>query len=167
MAEQRTPDLVLPRDVLEKLRPFNQIQRMLLSQPGTLQRTLSAYFLVPVYIKVTKQDIPGDWKAPVSIWRDVELLADLHYGDGQTRSTIVCAASSKAQILDERLIRQILERKMGIGQAMEALGIRPAFSLIGASQGELTFSREYTLAATEGIFTITESFPNTLYGAGA
>jgi len=140
----------LPQETLEKLRGFSPIQRVLLVAPGTNQSNLSAYFTVPIAVKVLSQ-VQDESKV---YHRKVNLLA----GD-----RVVCRAISKISVLHSTLEREIQEQQLGIGHILAKFDLRPRFELQETGQDEKSFWRKYSLVAPGIVYNIHEWFPKALF----
>lgn len=143
-------------DVLDKIKEFTPLQRILLASAGTNQSTLSAYFGSPVTIRVTDQRQDRD----AHIRRETDLICD---------DTIVCSAKTTI-ITHSKTVRKLLEdQELGIGQIMQCLGIKPGFQLQHVGIDDFLFWRTYSLwGKGEGFldvltYRIREQFPLELY----
>ena len=104
---------------LATLRDFGPLRRVILSTPGTLQGTLTAYFGSQVEVDVRFQDDSRDEK---HFTREVDLLC-------RKNEAVVCRARTDVIVEDEDLRRMLCERKMGLGQIIELLRIPCGFEL--------------------------------------
>ena len=144
-------EIVHPPEVLDQIKEFPPLHRILLCQPGTLQGTLSAYFCAPVTVRVLEQRAKDDY-----IERSVAL---------ECRGVDVCHAKSILTVDDSAARKLIRHQKMGIGQILENLGIRPEFNLlsVGGRGNYHSFWRIYQLRAPQVFYEIRETFPADLY----
>ena len=149
-------------EVLRQVKDFPPLQRILLSSPGTLQSTLSAYFAKPVKVEVRSQSEPETVALPFSVSRNVDLF--IHEGEGTRKHPlVVCSASSEITMASWPVIDLVTKKEMGIGQIMEYRGIRPSFVLHEVGREEETFWRLYTLEGGSITYRIRETFPARLY----
>lgn len=99
-------EIVDKQDLLEKIRPFSPLRRVLLATPGTLHATLSAFVGTPIGVQVKRQQ---EAAGTVSL-----VLLDLELE--------VCSASTKARVTDPQMRRLLWERTLGIGRIAAMLG---------------------------------------------
>ena len=150
-------EILNPEGMLEALREFGPIRRVLLATPGTLQGTLSAYFGAPVTVQVKSQ---GDGRDHKHFTRDVDLVC-------HALSLVVCRAQSRIDVEDEEIRRLIRERRIGLGQINEVLRVPTTFELEEAGAGGDSFWRVYSLEGAGFRYRIREEFPAELYPPGA
>lgn len=149
------------QEVLDKIKGFNPLQRILLATSGTLQGTLSAYFGKPVTIEMVSQHTPRS-DAPGVIRRKVKLVCD---------SRPVCFARTTIYTTDQRIIDLINTQELGLGQIMQQEDIKPEFKLKRVGQNASRFWRDYSLSGPSEsdlsdcgiIYHIREEFPQELY----
>ena len=134
---------------------FTPLRRVLLTTPGTLQGTLSAYFGESVDVEVLSQDDDRDRKHFV---REVNLVC-------RERRTVACHARTEVHVEDERVARMIHERHIGLGRISEALNLPAEFSLEDVGSDDGRFWRVYRLEGPGFCYRIREEFPSGLYGA--
>ncbi len=145
--------------VLDKLKGFTPLQRILMATSGTLQSTLSAYFDGPVTIEVLSQSIPEpDEGRPIT--RQVSLVCNFKS---------VCYAKTTVYACGQEAIDLIQAQELGLGQIMQKLGIKPDFRLKRVGQDDDIFWRLYVLSGQgSGVFSsltyhIREEFPKHFY----
>ena len=136
--------------ILDKVRDFTPLQRILLTATGTLQGVLSAYFGQEVQVVVREQAAEDGWV--------VHRVADLMAG-----GLVVCHADSHITLTLDKVRQEVLAKQMGIGQILEALEIRPKFRLLEVGRGNRAFWRLYKLEGPGVVYRITETFPEELY----
>jgi chorismate-pyruvate lyase len=144
-------DIVDPARLLELLRGFSPLRRVLLATAGTLQGALSAYFGAPVSVDVVAQDSDRD-----VMHRTVDLVC-------KDRRLVVCRAATEIDVVDPRIREMIVERNLGLGQIATLLGVRTSFELDEVGQETGSFWRMYRLWGEGFRFRITETFPAELY----
>jgi len=142
--------------VLEQLRDFGPVRRILLATPGTLQGTLSAYFGSPVTVRVRDQ---GDARDHKHFIRHVDLVCE-------ELGVTACSARSRIDVEDEEICTLIRDRRIGLGQIIEVLRVPTTFELDDAGSDDDCFWREYTLEGAGFRYRIREEFPAALYPAG-
>jgi hypothetical protein len=141
--------------VLEQLRDFGPIRRILLATPGTLQGTLTAYFGAPVTVEVRDQ---GDGRDHKHFEGSVDLVCE-------KLGITACSATTHVDVEDEQIRQLIRERRIGLGQIVEVLRVPTTFELDGAGIADTCFWREYTLEGAGFRYRIREEFPAELYPA--
>ena len=147
-------EIVDKQDLLERIRPFSPLRRVLLATPGTLQATLSAFFGTAIGVRVKRQQ-----EAAGTLLRTVSLvLPDLELE--------VCSASTKARVTDPQMRRLLWERTLGIGRIAAMLGASASFRLDDAGEATATFWRVYQLWGAGFHYRIREAFPGSLYPDG-
>lgn len=137
--------------VLDKLRPhrFTRLQRLLLTQTGTVEMALSACFLREVrVIVVGQQDNNGV----------IHRFAQLQAGD-----TVVCEFEGHINITCEDVRQEVLASEMGLTDILETLGIYPRFKLLDVGQDEARFWRTCRLEDPGVHCRVTEVFPRDIY----
>ena len=144
------PEIVPIDEVLTKVQHFSPLQRILLTTAGTLQSTLAAYFGSPVTVAVITQRAQG-YKV---YSRQVEL---------RCQGRAVCDAYSTLTIEKANIRKAVEAKKIGIGQILEAAGLRPKFTLIVVEQSPIAFWRHYTLEVPGVTYQIQETFRKELY----
>ena len=144
-------DIVDPARLLEQLRGFSPLRRVLLATAGTLQGALSAYFGAPVTVDVVSQDADHG-----VMHRTVDLVC-------KDRRLVACRATTEIDVADPRIREMIVERNLGLGQIATLLGVRTSFELDEVGQEASTFWRTYRLWGEGFRFRITETFPAELY----
>lgn len=149
------PEILNPERVLEQLRDFGSIRRVLLATPGTLQGTLSAYFGAPVTVRVHDQ---GDSRDHKHFERRVDLVCE-------KLGVVACRAHSRIDVEDEEIRSLIRERRIGLGQIIEVLRVPTTFELDDAGISDDSFWRQYTLEGAGFRYRIREVFPSELYPA--
>ena len=150
-------EILNPERMLEALREFGPIRRVLLATPGTLQGTLSAYFGAPVTVQVRSQ---GDGQDHKHFTREVDLVCG-------ALGVVVCRAQSRIDVEDEEIRRLIRDRRIGLGQINEVLRVPTTFELEQAGADGDAFWRVYTLEGSGFRYRIREEFPADLYPTGA
>jgi hypothetical protein len=145
-------DIVDLAGLLEQIRSFPPLQRMLLGTAGTLQGTLSAYFGAPVTIEVRSQTLRGS-----AVHREVDLVC-------KELDLVACSANTEVEVEDEQIRELIADGSIGLGQIVALLGVRATFELTDVGGDATTFWRIYHLAGDGFDYTITETFPAWLYG---
>jgi chorismate-pyruvate lyase len=144
---------VLPENVLGQIYEFTPLRRILLATTGTLQGTLSAFFGVPVSVELTNQELME--RGNPKIWiRQVEL---------RTPDKVVVRADSSLRVSNEEVNDFLSAGRMGIGQILLHLGIKPEFELQEVWTDEGEFCRKYALTAEGIAYYISERFPEELY----
>ena len=138
---------------LATLRDFGPLRRVILSTPGTLQGTLTAYFGSQVEVDVRFQDDSRDEK---HFTREVDLLC-------RKNEAVVCRARTDVIVEDEDLRRMLCERKMGLGQIIELLRIPCGFELEEVGSDAESFWRVYELRGSGFVCRVREEFPQRLY----
>lgn len=143
-------------EVLDKLKGFSPLQRILMATSGTLQSTLSAYFDGPVTIEVLSQSI----REGKPITREINLVYD---------SYSVCFARTTVYACGKDALDLIQAQELGLGQILQKLGMKPSFRLKRVGQDNDIFWRLYVLSG-EGpgpfeciTYHIREEFPKHLY----
>lgn len=149
-------EILNPDEVLEALKSFGPVRRMLLATPGTLQGTLSAFFGARVHVEVRFQNDGEDEK---HFEREVDLVR-------HDPRVVVCRAHTRVDVEDEEIRRLIRERRIGLGQIIQKLGRPTTFELEEAEQAEESFWRVYTLRGPGFVYRIREEFPSGLYPDG-
>ena len=142
-------------DVIRLLKDFPPLQRVLLAQSGTLQSTLAAFFARPVLVRVLTQEHvqgTGRWTRKVSLY---------FVEDGG--EIVACEANSEVVVGPRDAQGLIKEEGLGLGQIMEALGIRPKFTLSEVGRNATHFWRLYILDGGDITYQIREDFPMHLY----
>ena len=144
-------------EALKLLEGFSPLQRVLLTCTGTLQGTLSAYFGEPVEVQVINQLTLrlGRYSRRVRLFTP-------------SNNHSVCYAYSSIITTSPEVIDLIETQKLGLGQILAQLGLKPTFTLKKVSQNEAEFSRDYELASSvDGQpivnYQINEVFPKGLY----
>lgn len=146
-------DIVDLPALLEQIRGYTPLQRMLLATAGTLQGGLSAYFGAPVTIDVRSQAIRG-----TTVHREVDLVC-------KELDLVVCAATAEIEVRDERIRELIADGSVGLGQIVALLGVRATFELADVGHDRVAFWRRYRMAGDGFEYVITETFPAHLYDA--
>lgn len=149
-------EILNQEQVLERLRDFGPIRRVLLATPGTLQGTLTAYFGAPVTVVVRSQ---GDARDHKHFVREVDLVCE-------KLGLLACRAKSQIDVEDEEIRGLIRNRRIGLGQIVEFLRVPTTFELEQAGSDAECFWREYTLEGAGFRYRIREEFPADLYPAG-
>jgi hypothetical protein len=144
-------DIVDLSHLLNLLRDFSPVRRVLLATAGTLQGTLTAYFGAPVTVEVVSQSDTGD-----VMERTVDLVC-------RDRGLAVCRATTTIKVADAGIRELIAERRLGLGQIAALLGAGTSFELDDAEDGAASFRRSYRLWGEGFEFRITEVFPAHLY----
>lgn len=144
-------DVIDPSHLLEVLRGFSPLRRVVLANAGTLQGTLSAYFGAAVTVEVRSQTIDGD-----EMHRFVDLVC-------RERDLTVCTATTVIHVADSAVRALIVEQHLGLGQIAALLGVSTSFALEAAADGEHDFWRTYRMWGDGFEFRITETFPAHLY----
>ena len=144
-------------EALKMLEGFSPIQRVLLTCTGTLQGTLSAYFGEAVEVQVLNQITLrlGRYSRKVRLFTP-------------SNNQSVCRAYTSIITTSPEVIDLIEGEKLGIGQVLEHLGLKPRFKLRRVGQSENSFARDYELASSvDGMlivnYQINEIFPKELY----
>lgn len=145
-------DIVDLSALLEQIRGFSPLRRMLLATAGTLQGTLSAYFGAPVTIEVRSQSLRG-----TTVHREVDLVC-------KELDLVVCSASTEIVVRDERIRELIADGSVGLGQIVALLGVRATFELAAVGSDDDAFWRRYRMGGDGFDYVITETFPAGLYG---
>lgn len=144
-------------DLLERTKQFPPKLRPLMAVFGTLQGALSLLFGEEVKVRVVRQEDSGD-----TVEREVEREVELVAGD-----TVVATAMSHMNITTARprLLSDIAEGRMGIGQMLTKHGINYQTRLVdcGEDGGNQEFWRSYDIVGHGVSITITERFPEELY----
>jgi hypothetical protein len=148
-------DVVDLARMLDALRGFSPLRRVLLANTGTLQGALSAYFAAPVTVEVVSQRVDGE-----AIERVVDLVC-------KELGVVACHAETTATVTDLRIRQLLTETGMGIGQITALLGLRTTFELGAAGEGGGAFWRTYRLTGEGFSYRITEVFQADLYPDGA
>ena len=148
--EARLAEYIEVAQTLDKVKDFTPLQRILLTATGTLQGVLSAYFGQQVRVVVRKQAVEDRWV--------VHRVADLMAGE-----LVVCHADSQITLTLDKVREELLAKQKGIGQILEALGIRPEFRLLEVGRGDGDFWRVYKLEGPGVVYRITETFPEGLF----
>ncbi len=150
-------DVVEIEQALAVVQDFKPLQRVLLTCTGTLQGTLSAWFGGPMEIAVVEQARMENL--------DKGSPSQIHHRTIEMRHKAQCVMKAESAIYTARedVRALVLERKLGLGQIMEKLGIRPEFKLIEAAQDDEHFWRVYKLHAPDVTYTIKETFPQCHY----
>lgn len=144
-------DIVDPSQLLDVLRHFSPLRRILLGTAGTLQGTLSAYFAAPVTIEVVSQTVDAD-----AMERTVDLVC-------LDRGLVACRAATAIHVGDTTIRDLIVEQRLGLGQIAALMGVPTSFELDEAAQEEHSFWRTYRLWGDGFEFRITETFASHLY----
>ncbi len=144
-------EIVDQQSVLDKIRQFRPLWRLLLATPGTLQGTLSAYFGAPITIEVVSQDIRGG-----RICRAVNLVC-------RSRDMVVCRAETEISVENEEIRRMIEDKDIGLGRIIAMLNVPANFELDEVGRQNGTFWRNYRLSGDGFEYAIREEFPMLLY----
>lgn len=147
-------EILNPDEVLAALRDFGPLRRIILATPGTLQGTLSAFFGSRVVVEVRFQSEGDDEKQHFE--RQVELVC-------AARNLVVCRARTEIEVEDAEIRRLIRERRIGLGQIIQGLGVPTAFDLEAAGSDAERFWRVYSLEGPGFVYRIREEFPAALY----
>src|SRR5260370_29270469 len=137
--------------VLEMLRGFTPLQRVLLTTAGTLQGTLSAFFGTPVTIELVRQR-----ETKGCILREVDLVC-------AATKFAVGHAMTEAQVTDPDIRPLLLEGAMGLAQISALLGAPVSFALDQTGRQTGAFWRVYRLWGEGFSYRIREAFPELLY----
>ena len=138
--------------VMQMIKSFSPLERVLLSTAGTLQTALSAYFWTPVKVRVVSQTEIDD----THISRDISLYSP-------TKEIEVCRATTDIVVDLPDVKRLILEGKYGLGQILEIEGIRAVFEIAYMGQDAKRFWRVYKLTGPGVVYRIREEFNKALY----
>ena len=138
--------------VMQMIKDFSPLERVLLSTAGTLQTALSAYFGSPIEIKVVSQTENDD----THISRNIS-----HYSP--SKGIEVCRAKTAITVDLPDVKRLILDGKYGLGQILEIKGIRAVFEIESMGQDEKRFWRVYNLRGPGVVYKIREEFNKALY----
>jgi len=149
-------EILNPDEVLARLRGMSPLRRILLSVAGTLQTTLSAYFGESVDVEVLSQSEGDEGE---NIFREIQLVC-------RERRIVACRAWTRIEVRNDVVRKLIRERRMGLGQICEALGLRATFVLDAAGHGDGVLWREYRLEGSGFSYHIREELPARLYGDG-
>ena len=153
------------RNMLEMIPPdINGLERAVVCNDGTVQMMLSAIFCAPVKVVVKRQV-----EHKTVITREVELIAV----QSGSHEYVVCEASS---VIEKRgllpgFLTGILERNMGIGQLISAIGINTNRRIFSMDSSKKYFTRHYEIKEIpDSVYAkdilnidITEQFPRELY----
>ncbi|HKE74818.1 MAG TPA: hypothetical protein VKB57_14450 [Acidimicrobiales bacterium] len=145
-------DIVDLSALLEQIRGFSPLQRILLATAGTLQGALSAYFGAPVTIEVRSQSLQH-----TTVHREVDLVC-------KELDLVACSAVTEIEVRDPRIRELIADGTVGLGQIVALLGVRANFELVDVGSDDGTFWRRYHMAGDGFDYLITETFPVWLYG---
>jgi hypothetical protein len=133
---------------------FKPLERIVLTANGNLQRIFSAYFNTKIIVKIIKNDDVSTDVDKLIYDRIVHLVA---------RDRVLCIASSKVLITNDKLIKLIKMENIGIGQLFRFLNLLPEFTLHRVDRTCDYFSRDYTLECDGIRCDIHEVFPNDLF----
>ena len=139
--------------MLDTLRGFGPLRRVILGTSGTLQATLTAYFGSKVGVEVRFQSDDQDKNHFV---READLVC---YESG----TVVCRARTDVVVEDDEVRRLLRERNMGLGQIVQLLRIPTSFDLKEVGEEDGVFWRVYQLRGAGFSCCVRESFPASLY----
>lgn len=145
-------DVVEVERALAMVKGFDPIQRVLLTCTGTLQGTLSAWFGGPMEIAVVEQTEHREKNL------DFARSIEMRYQD-----QCVMRAFSGIRTTREDVKSLVKEQRLGLGQILEKLEIRPEFVLVEAEQDDESFWRVYELHGAGMLYRIKEIFPKCWY----
>lgn len=115
------------------------LEKVILSNDGTVQTLMSVVFGVPLKLEVLSQ-----YESEHYIVRWVRLLAD--YGEGEVITVYLAESVMDKNVIFEGFLNGIREKKLGIGQLLSACGIRTQRDLLGFYSDANTFSRNYSIS---------------------
>ncbi len=138
--------------VMQMIKGFSPLERVLLSTTGTLQTALSAYFGTPVEVRVVSQTEIDE----THISRDISLYSP-------AKGIEVCRATTDIVVDLPDVKRLILDGKYGLGQILEIKGIRAVFEIASMGQDAKHFWRVYKLTGPGVVYRIREEFNKALY----
>ena len=161
-------DIVTDEKMADKLKSIDlsPIEKLILSNKGTVQEFLGLLFETKVEVEVLSQH---------ELYGTIHRWVRLH-GKINTVDTTLCLASSVISVTQNThgIITGIRERNWGIGQIIESTGINTRRTIYEAFADENTFARNYLIRDIEGNpigiesnrkihLVITEIFPRKLY----
>lgn len=115
------------------------LEKVILSNDGTVQTLMSVVFGVPLRLEVLSQMEGED-----HIYRSVKLVAD--YCKGQSIDVYFAESIIDKNNIFEGFLNGIREKNLGIGQLLAACCIRTERKLLGFYACEKTFSRRYSIS---------------------
>jgi len=157
---------------------LTNIERLILTNEGTVQTMLSILFGVPISVEIIDQMDIGSWEGTRgsfasiknSIVRWSKLVADCSCRTNLGCKVPVCHAQSVITSDNPGFITGIREKHMGIGQLISAKEIATRRKIKGIYVDDETFSRIYEIedvCTTPGSFhikcIITETFQRKLF----
>jgi len=140
------------KNPLEMLKPheLQTSERILLSTTGTVQTLLAVIHDTPVKVEVISQ---LNYDTVLCRW--VRLYTD------DLNMTTLALAESVIPLAKNRpdFIGQMGDRKLGIGQALAALGVTTNREILGIHVDTRTIARSYRITGDKIEILITETFP--------
>lgn len=119
---------------------LSPIERIIISNEGTVQTLLSVLFEVPVQVVVLNQTtVPALYGKQIVRWS--KLVAKYSPSDEIT----ICLAESIVSTDDEGFINGMNEKKMGIGQLIAAKDIPTRRRILGFHSDDCIFARNYVI----------------------
>jgi chorismate-pyruvate lyase len=137
----------LPADI-------SPVERLILCSEDMVQTNLRTLLRVSVVVEVLSQEQSSD-----EIYREVRLAAQY-----PQQSITACTARSIIPINsnNKEFINAINEKKLGIGQILQAMGQRDERHISRIYADEYDISRDYTITGKNLYLTITEVFPRSV-----
>ncbi|KAJ3386919.1 hypothetical protein HDU80_000281 [Chytriomyces hyalinus] len=162
---------------------FSPLERILLTANGNVQRILSAFYNLPITVKILKNEktFPS---AKITSTLDPAQLPDSEIVSPESptqpqilaefdrkvqilcNNRVVCTATSTVTLCNAEYLRLIDQEKIGIGQLFRYLNILPDFELIRVGRDESgdNFWRVYSLSSGDNVHCVLkEVFPKNVF----
>jgi hypothetical protein len=139
-------------ELLDAVRPFKPVGRVLLATAGTLQTTLAAYFCTPIDVCVLDQKVMAD----STITRKADLVR-------RDIGRPVCHTSATVMVDREDVRSMVLSQMYGLGHILVLCGINAKFDLVTVGKRPTHVWRVYRLTAPGVSYQILEEFPRSAF----
>ncbi|KAJ3249812.1 hypothetical protein HDU77_007420 [Chytriomyces hyalinus] len=160
-------------------------ERILLTANGNVQRILSAFYNLPITVKILKNEktfptakkntltldplpqLPDSEIASPESPTQPQILAEFDRKvEILCNNRVVCTATSTVTLCNAEYLRLIDQEKIGIGQLFRYLNILPDFELIRVGRDESgdNFWRVYSLSSGDNVHCVLkEVFPKNVF----
>ncbi|KAJ1513848.1 hypothetical protein HMI56_001627 [Coelomomyces lativittatus] len=130
---------------------LSPIERIILSSSGTLQRTLSAFYNLPIDLDLIYNDITYDeTKERWTVSRKIHLLCS---------SQIICVAITCLTITQKEHFEKLVTEGIGLGQFFKLIHVSPTFQLYSVEKSDQRLFRHYELGCPGVLARIHETYP--------